>query len=424
MSTYEKPIKWIANNRARGIATSEAVNSIFPEGVFEQARSFHRQIPGYRPSPLRTLPGLASMLSVGGIWVKDESQRLNLNSFKVLGGSFAIYQFIRSELGLDDEDLSYDELVSEATRAKIGELTFATATDGNHGRGVAWGASKLGCNAKIYVHKDTSIARIRAIEEYGADVRVVDGNYDDAVRQATVDADANGWQIISDTSWEGYTDIPSWVMQGYTTMLSEAQEQLAGTGIIKPTHVFVQAGVGALAAATTGFYSSRFGADRPTTVVVEPSHAECLYHSAKIADGKPHDVTGDLQTIMAGLACGEPSEIAWDVLWDTVDAFVSCPDYVAAKGMRVYGVPLHDDPFIVSGESGAVTLGALMFAADYAEFHELKEYIGLGPDSQILLLNSEGNTDPEYFRRVVWEGANSVPEEYRWSPEVEVLTAP
>ena len=422
MSTYEKPIKWIANNRARGIATSEAVNSIFPEGVFEQARSFHRQIPGYRPSPLRTLPGLASMLSVGGIWVKDESQRLNLNSFKVLGGSFAIYQFIRSELGLDDEDLSYDELVSEATRAKIGELTFATATDGNHGRGVAWGASKLGCNAKIYVHKDTSIARIRAIEEYGADVRVVDGNYDDAVRQATVDADANGWQIISDTSWEGYTDIPSWVMQGYTTMLSEAQEQLAGTGIIKPTHVFVQAGVGALAAATTGFYSSRFGADRPTTVVVEPSHAECLYHSAKIADGKPHDVTGDLQTIMAGLACGEPSEIAWDVLWDTVDAFVSCPDYVAAKGMRVYGVPLHDDPFIVSGESGAVTLGALMFAADYAEFHELKEYIGLGPDSQILLLNSEGNTDPEYFRRVVWEGANSVPEEYRWSPEVEVLS--
>ncbi|MCP3994720.1 MAG: diaminopropionate ammonia-lyase [bacterium] len=422
MSTYEKPIKWIANTRARDIAASDAVDSVFPKGVFEQARSFHRQIPGYRPSPLRSLPGLASMLSVGGVWVKDESQRLNLNSFKVLGGSFAIYQFIRAELGLGDEDLSYDELVSEATRAKVGDITFATATDGNHGRGVAWGASKLNCNAIIYVHKDTSIARIKAIEDYGAEVRVVDGNYDDAVHQATADANANGWQIISDTSWEGYTDIPSWVMQGYTTMLSEAQEQLAGTGIIKPTHVFVQAGVGALAAATTGFYSSRFGADRPTTVVVEPSEAECLYHSAKIGDGKPHNVEGDLQTIMAGLACGEPNPLAWDVLWDTVDAFVSCPDYVAAKGMRVYGVPLQDDPFIVSGESGAVTLGALMFAADYAEFHELKEYIGLGPDSQILLLNSEGNTDPEYFRRVVWEGANSVPAEYRWSPEVEVLT--
>ncbi len=421
MSTYEKPIEWVANGRARTIATSDAVTSVFPAGVFEQARRFHRQIPGYRPSPLRALPGLASMLSVGGIWVKDESQRLDLNSFKVLGGSFAIYQFIRSQLGLDGADLTYDELVSEATKAKIGDITFATATDGNHGRGVAWGASKLHCSSVIYVHKDTSIARIRAIEAYGAEVRVVDGNYDDAVHQASVDADANGWQVISDTSWEGYTDIPSWVMQGYTTMLTETQEQLAGTGIIKPTHVFIQAGVGALAAATTGFYSSRFGADRPTTVVVEPSEAKCLYHSASIGDGRPHDVTGDLQTIMAGLACGEPSPIAWDILWDTVDAFVSCPDYVAAKGMRVYGVPLHGDPFIVSGESGAVTLGALMFAADYAEFHELKEHIGLGPDSQILLINSEGNTDPDYFRRVVWEGANSVPAEYRWSPEVEIL---
>ncbi|MDJ0665553.1 MAG: diaminopropionate ammonia-lyase [Acidimicrobiia bacterium] len=422
MNTYEKPIEWVANRRARTIASSEAVSAVFPPGVFEQARSFHRQIPGYRPSPLRTLPGLAAMLGVGGIWVKDESQRLNLNSFKVLGGSFAIYKFIRRELGLEGEDLSYSDLVNEATREKIGNITFATATDGNHGRGVAWGASKLGCKAIIYVHKDTSVPRIRAIEDYGAEVRVVNGNYDDAVRQASLDADANGWQIISDTSWEGYTDIPGWVMQGYTTMLSEAQEQLAGTGIIKPTHVFVQAGVGALAAATTGFYSSRFGADRPTTVVVEPSEAKCLYHSARIGDGAPHDVTGELHTIMAGLACGEPSPIAWDILWDTVDAFVSCPDYVAAKGMRVYGVPLHGDPFIVSGESGAVTLGTLMFAADYAEFHELKEYIGLGPDSQILLINSEGNTDPDYFRRVVWEGANSVPGEYRWSPEVEVLT--
>ena len=421
MNTYEKPIEWVANPRARDIATSSAVGAVFPAGVFDQARSFHRQIPGYRPSPLRNLSHLASMLSVGGIWVKDESVRLNLNSFKVLGGSFAIYKFIRSRLGLNGEDLSYDELVSEATKAKVGDITFATATDGNHGRGVAWGASKLNCKAVIYVHKDTSIARIKAIEAYGAEVRIVDGNYDDAVHQASVDADANGWQVISDTSWEGYTDIPSWVMQGYTTMLTEAQEQLAGTGIVKPTHVFVQAGVGALAAATAGFYSSRFGADRPTTVVVEPAEANCLIHSARIGDGKPHDVTGDLQTIMAGLACGEPSPIAWDVLWDTVDAFVSCPDYVAAKGMRVYGVPLQDDPFIVSGESGAVTLGALMFIADYAEFHELKEYIGLGPDSQILLLNSEGNTDPEYFRRVVWEGANEVPEDYRWSPEVEVL---
>jgi diaminopropionate ammonia-lyase len=411
--TTHAPITWVPNPRARSITDSPAVAANFPEGVFAQTRAFHRQIPDYKPSPLRSLSGLAAMIGVGGIWVKDESVRLNLNSFKVLGGSFAIYQFIKRQLGKESEELSFEELISDETRARLGEITFATATDGNHGRGVAWAASQLKCRAVIYVHKDTSVARIRAIESYGAEVHIVDGTYDDAVHLASREADANGWQVISDTSWEGYEDIPRWVMQGYTTMLTEAQEQLAGTGIVKPTHVFVQAGVGALAAAVTGFYASRFGADRPVQVVVEPATADCLYQSAKIGDGNPHDISGDLQTIMAGLACGEPSPIAWGVLWDSVDAFVSTPDYVAAKGMRVYGVPLAGDPFIVSGESGAVTLGALTFVAEDPHFADLKKYLGIGPESQILLINSEGNTDPDYFRRVVWEGANSVPGDYR-----------
>jgi diaminopropionate ammonia-lyase len=410
-----QPLEWVENPRARTIATSATVETNFPRGIFEQTRSFHRQIPGYQISPLRNLSNLASMIGVGGIWVKDESVRLSLNSFKVLGGSFAIYSFIKNQLGLEGKDLSFGQLISDETRAKLGDLTFATATDGNHGRGVAWAADKLNCRAVIYVHKDTSQARIDAIAGYGADVRVVDGTYDDAVRQASVDAEENGWQVISDTSWEGYEDVPKWVMQGYTTMLSEAQEQLAGQGLVKPTHVFVQGGVGALAAATVGFYSSRFGQDRPTTVVVEPATAECLLESARIGDGKPHAVEGDLQTIMAGLACGEPSPIAWGVLWDCVDAFLASPDYVAAKGMRVYATPLSGDPFIVSGESGAVTLGALMFVAEYPQFAALKDYLGLGPDSQVLLINSEGNTDPDEFRRVVWEGADSIPAEYRWA---------
>jgi diaminopropionate ammonia-lyase len=410
-----QPLEWVENPRARTIATSEPVDRNFPRGIFEQTRSFHRQIPGYQISPLRNLSALASMIGVGGIWVKDESVRLSLNSFKVLGGSFAIYSFIKNRLGLEGKDLSFGQLISDETREKLGDLTFATATDGNHGRGVAWAADKLNCKAVIYVHKDTSQARIDAIAGYGADVRVVDGTYDDAVRRASVDAEKNGWQVISDTSWEGYEDVPKWVMQGYTTMLSEAQEQVAGQGLVKPTHVFVQGGVGALAAATVGFYSSRFGQDRPTTVVVEPATAECLLESARIGDGQPHAVGGDLQTIMAGLACGEPSPIAWGVLWDCVDAFLACPDYVAAKGMRVYATPLAGDPFIVSGESGAVTLGALMFVAEYPQFAALKDYLGLGPDSQVLLINSEGNTDPDEFRRVVWEGVNSVPAEYRWA---------
>ncbi len=414
MST-QTPIEWVTNPRAAEV-DSAAARATFPDGVFAQSREFHRQIPGYQPSPLRSLPNLAAMIGVGGIWVKDESVRLNLNSFKVLGGSFAIYRFILDKLGLEVGALTFDELVSEETREKLGELTFATATDGNHGRGVAWAASKLRFRAVVYVHKDTSQARIDAIAGYGAEVHIVDGTYDDAVRQASSDADANGWQVISDTSWEGYEDVPTWVMQGYTTMLSEAQEQLAGQGITKPTHVFVQAGVGALAAATTGFYARRFGAERPVNVVVEPAEAQCLLVSARIGDGQPHDVGGELDTIMAGLACGEPSPLAWDVLWDCVDAFVACPDYVAAKGMRVYAVPLAGDPFVVSGESGAVTLGALMYITEHPEYAELKDYLGLDSDSQVLLINSEGNTDPDYFRRVVWEGANSVPAEHQWDP--------
>ena len=271
----------------------------------------------------------------------------------------------------------------------------------------------VGFRAVIYVHKFTSQARIRAIESNGAQVVVVDGTYDDAVRQVNEDAQRNGWVVVSDTSWEGYVDVPRWVMQGYTTMFSEAQEQLAAQGIVKPTHLFMQAGVGALAASGIGFYNALFGADDPYAVVVEPDLAACLYQSIEAADGKPHAFPGDLNTIMAGLACGEPSPLAWDVLRDCVDVFIKCPDYVAAKGMRVYGMPLRGDPLIVSGESGAVTLGTLTFIMELPELAELRERLDLNQDSQVLLVNSEGNTDPNHFRRVVWDGADPVPDEYK-----------
>ncbi len=233
------------------------------------------------------------------------------------------------------------------------------------------------------------------------------------MRQANIDAQKNDWQVISDTSWEGYEDVPRWVMQGYSTMCSEIQEQLAGQGVVKPTHIFVQAGVGALAASVIGFYRQLFGVNDPVAVVVEPDKAACLYHSARIGDGQPHSFSGDLDTIMAGLACGDPSPLAWDILRDCADMFLSCPDYVAAKGMRVYGVPLRGDPFIVSGESGAVTLGALMFIMERPELADLRGWLGLDRKSQVLLINSEGNTDPNHFRRVVWDGAEPVPSEYK-----------
>ncbi len=407
------PIEWIENRRAQSITSSPAVNELIPPGISRRVRSFHRQIPDYKISPLKGLPHLATMLGVSGIWVKDESMRLSLGSFKVLGGSYAIYSFIKSKLGPGYENLTYEDLKKPEVRNQLGELVFAAATDGNHGRGVAWAARQLGFKSVIYVHKFTSQSRINAIRANGAEVVVIDGTYDDAVRQVNLDAQKYGWQVISDTAWEGYEDIPRWVIQGYTTALSETQEQLAAQGIIKPSHVFVQAGVGSLAAATIGFYAQLFGADRPKTVVVEPDTAACLFLSAKIGDGKPHSFPGNLDTIMAGLACGDPNPLAWKLLWDTTDAFLSCPDYVAAKGMRVYGVPLAGDPFIVSGESGAVTLGALMFMLEFPEYEPLRQYLQIGPDSEILLINSEGNTDPDDFRRVVWEGGNPVPDKYK-----------
>ena len=407
------PLEWIENPRAGRAETCRALERLLPPGITGIARQLHRQLDGYHMSPLKSLSGLAALLGVGGIWVKDESQRLSLNSFKVLGGSFAIYQFLRKKLGIRDRELTVSELKSEKVRAQLGDICFATATDGNHGRGVAWAAKELGFRCVVYVHERTSKPRIRAIEDYGAEVQVIPGTYDDAVRAVTRDAAANGWQIISDTSWEGYEDIPCWVMQGYTTLMAEIQEQLAGQGISQPTHVFVQAGVGALAAAVAGYYRKLFGEQRPTMAIVEPDKAACLYESIRCGDGGPHSVSGTLDTIMAGLACGDPSPLAWEVLSRCADFFLACPDFVAAKGMRVYGVPVAGDPFIVSGESGAVTLGALMYLAEYEGLAELKRKMQLGPDTQILLINTEGNTDPDHFRRVVWEGGVSVPQEFR-----------
>lgn len=376
------------------------------------ARKFHREIPGYKVTPLRSLENLSNMIGLGGIYVKDEAQRLTLNSFKVMGGSFAIFRLIEKKLGLSDDQMSYEYLLSPECHEKIEGLVITSATDGNHGKGIAWASQKLGLKCVIYVHKETSKPRIEAIERYGAKVIVVDGNYDDAVRKCAEDAKENGWQIVSDTSWDGYTEIPTWIMQGYTTMLLEAQEQFLGIGLTKPTHVFVQAGVGALAASVIGFYAALFKDDPPKFIVVEPEKAACVYETAKANDGEIHSVKGDLDTIMAGLACGDPSPIAWEVLDGCADVFMKVPDYTAARGMRILAVPLKGDPFVISGESGAVTLGALYAIMTEKASEGLKKTLGLGPDSNVLLINTEGNTDPIHFRQIIWDGVDSVPDAY------------
>ena len=244
----DTPLTWLENKHVDAEAARAAVDHLLPDGITEEARVFHAQLPRYEMTPLKRLGQLASRLGLGSIWVKDESLRRTLNSFKVLCGSFAMYRFLKTRLNMDHREIPLAELTSPEIHEKLGDITFAAATDVNHGRGVAWAAERMGFRAVIYVHKSTSQARLKAIESSGAEVRVIDGTYDDAVRQVNLDAQQNGWQVISDTSWEGYEDVPRWGMQGYSTLLTEVQEQLAAQGIIKPTHLFGQAGVGALAA--------------------------------------------------------------------------------------------------------------------------------------------------------------------------------
>ncbi len=386
---------------------------MFPIERARDARKFHRQIPDYAMTPLVALPNLAQLLGVGGIYVKNEAERLRMSSFKVMGGSYAIYRLVRKLLGKENEDLSYEYLTSAECHDALGDIVFCSATDGNHGRGLAWACQRLNHPCKIYVHSETSQPRIDAIKRFGAEVTVVDGNYDDAVRRAAEDAEKNGWYVVSDTSWEGYEEIPTWIMQGYTSILLEAQEQFSGMGIAKPTHVIVQAGVGAMAASVIGFYSALFPKNPPLFIVVEPDKAACIYESIAAGDGKCHNVTGELDTIMAGLACGEPSPIAFDILRDNADIFIQTPDNVAARGMRILGCPLSGDPMVVSGESGAVPLGAL-FALQTDEINpELKEVLNLNKDSQIFMINTEGNTDPIEFRRILWDGKDPVPARFR-----------
>ncbi|MDP8235595.1 MAG: diaminopropionate ammonia-lyase [Candidatus Erginobacter occultus] len=411
--TNQRPLNWLKNPRVQPGSSIDSLQRVIHPGIGREVRKLHRAILGGRMSPLKSLGNLSALLGLGNIWIKDESQRLTLNSFKVLGGSYAIYSLLKEKLGIEDQEEFFAALLDPATATRLRKITFAAATDGNHGRGVAWAAAKLGCPSVIYVHEGTSPARIQAIESYGAKVSIIEGTYDDAVRRINADAKKNGWQVIEDTAWEGYEDIPIRVMQGYTTMFVEIQEQLSGQGFIKPTHIFVQAGVGSLAASTIGYYRMLFGTEAPLTAVVEPETAACIFESARIGDGRPHSFPGNLKTIMAGLSCGDPNPIAWDILRDCAEYFITCPDYVAAKGMRVYATPLKGDPFVLSGESGAITLGTLMFIMQNPEYAPLKEEMGLGLDSQVLLLNTEGNTDPSHFRQVVWEGSDPVPPDYR-----------
>ena len=364
---------------------------VLPDSGFRRAKEEITSWPGYAPTPLLPLPDAAAAARVASVHWKDEGGRFGLGSFKALGGAYAVVRVLAAELARRDvagaatsADLSEGKH-KDATR----EITVTCATDGNHGRSVAWGAQRFGCRCVIFVHPGVSKGRRDAIAAYGAEVRETPGTYDDAVRAARREAEKNGWFVVSDTSYAGYTEPPRDVMQGYRLLAEEAAEAMPE----RPTHVFVQGGVGGLAAAVSAQMRSRYGKDAPRLVVAEPDRAACLLASAEA--GQPTAVDGPLDTVMACLACGEPSLLAWQELERAAFGFVSVPDDAAIACMRA----LHGrQPRIVAGESAVAGLAALLLAGRDAFG---RTALQLGEDSRVLVLGTEGATDPALHAKLV-----------------------
>ena len=397
-----EPIKWVLNTMPKSEDQQFSLMSM--ENV-KIAASFHRSFPQYSVTPLAKLDGMAKRLGLGGLYVKDESYRFGLNAFKVLGGSFAMAKYIAGQMGKDVSELNYEYLTSAEFRSDFGQATFFTATDGNHGRGVAWAANKLGQKSVVHMPKGSTKQRFDNIAAEGAEVTIEELNYDDCVRLAAAEAaQTEHGVVIQDTAWAGYEEIPAWIMEGYGTMAAEAAEQLRSLSVNRPTHVFIQAGVGSLAGAVIGYFANLFPNDPPKFVVVEARAADCLYQGAAAGDGEIRIVEGDLATMMAGLACGEPNILSWDILRNHADAFVSCPVWVSASGMRRLAAPIQGDPIVKSGESGAVGMGLLCAIMEDEAYAGLREKLGLDRFSQVLLFSTEGDTDPEKYAKVVWGG--------------------
>lgn len=405
LTEVKTEIKYIVNENTRKTDIEKASAGFINSEVVEKVRNFHKSFPEYEVTPLQSLDEFSKQLGFSNIWVKDESYRFGLNAFKVLGGSYAVGKYLAEKLNVDISELSFEKLRSKEVKEKLGNITFVTATDGNHGRGLAWAVNRLGQKSVVYMPKGSSEIRLNNIRKEGSEASITDLNYDDTVRLASQKAKENGWVLVQDTAWDGYEKIPTWIMQGYGTILDEAMEQIAEAGVDRPTHVFLQAGVGSFAGSMLGYLVEKFGDERPMTVIVEPDKAACLYKSMNVGDGEPHSVTGSLNTIMAGLACGEPSTSSWGILKDYAEVFASCPDNVAARGMRILANPLGCDPHIISGESGAVGMGLVSLLAENRKLKDMKNTLKLNQDSKILIISTEGDTDPDHYRKVVWDGA-------------------
>ena len=353
------------------------------------------------PTPAWSLPGLASALGVAGITLKDEAWRSALGSFKALGAPNAF--ILLAMRRWPQHGWSAEELFAGRHAQELSDWVVISATDGNHGRALAAAAQSLGCRCVIVLHAEVSAEREAAIAAYGADIVRVAGDYDESVREAERLSRENGWSVVSDTSYAGYEEVPRDVMQGYGIIVDELLQDVAPDAACPWTHVFLQGGVGGLPASIVSHFWERFGAQRPSVIVVEPEQADCLYQSALL--GRPARASGSVDSLMAGLACGETSPLAWRFLQPAADFFVTVPDLLAEKAMRTLAqAPFGDIP-VVSGESGAAGLAALDAVMANNEWRSLA---GLGADSRVLLISTEGATAPNMYARIVGNMAENV----------------
>ena len=354
---------------------------------------FHKSLPGYSHTPLIELDKYSEILKIQSLQIKDESKRFNLNAFKSLGASYAMAKILLSRIGSNKADLNYQIL--KENKETIKDLTFVTATDGNHGRAVAWSSEIYGCQAHVYLPKGSSKHRLEAIESHGAYAEITDLNYDETVIHAAEIAEQNNWILIQDTSWINYEVIPKDIMIGYQTIVHEFLKDPH----IWPSHVIMQAGVGSFAASVFDAFCVP-GMPKPIFILAEPEGAACYFKSVQMADGSAHSID-NLETIMAGLSCGVPSILAWDIIKSTVDYFITCHDEVALQAMRRLAHPTESDPSIVSGESGAMTTGIIEQICINPKYSEYKDLIMLDQSSNVFCISTEGNTNPELYREAL-----------------------
>jgi len=387
---FEEAIIGYAN---LNLSDDSAVRSVLSPENFATARAEITTWDGYSPTPLVQLDALSKSVGVSGIYYKDEGQRFGLGSFKALGGAYAGLRVLARELARQlGHEVTLKDIHSGRYATQVSDITLCSATDGNHGKSLAWGAERFGCKCKIYIHAEVSEGRAEALRQYGADVIRIEGDYDNSVNIAREQANEHGWFVVSDTSWEGYTEPPRDVMAGYGVLVDEIATQIDAP----PTHVFVQGGVGGLAAAAFARLSQIYGDEAPRMIVVEPELAACLFASAKA--GAPRSVRIDEETWMGGLSCGEPSEMAWQVLRETASDFVTVPESLVKPSLKILAEPLGGDAPIAAGESAIAGLAALLAIMQNTK---RAAALGLSEQSRVLLIGSEGITDPETHAAVM-----------------------